>query len=305
MTRGERGRRWVAIFFFAFVAALAAEALRSGLAADRLLRLPRDRVSRDAEAKASVSVPGVEDVTLRTSDGLTLRGWFAPGVRRALVILVHGGGRNRTQLWPDARVLAKHGYGVLVYDSRACGESDGDRMTWGDREQQDLRAALDYASARADVDPSKIALLGLSVGGSTVAMTASRDPRPRAVVLYATWPTLADEIRDKFGKYGPLSEAPARFAMDLAHVDVGNVRPIEAVRALGDRPVLLITGQLDRDTPERLMRQLFDAVPGPKELWVVPGAGHGGYLDVSPAEFEAKLTSFLDAALFPRAEEDR
>jgi alpha-beta hydrolase superfamily lysophospholipase len=55
-----------------------------------------------------------------------LRGWYAPGQRHAVVILVHGGGGNRLQLYPEARILARHGYGFLLYDSRAHGESDGD-----------------------------------------------------------------------------------------------------------------------------------------------------------------------------------
>ena len=150
-------------------------------------------MTADAKASAFAKIPKLEDVTLRTADGMNLRAWFAPGERRAVVIFVHGGGGNRAQLLPEEIVLSQHGYGILAYDSRASGESDGDLVSWGDREQHDLIAAIDYAASRPEVDPGRIAVLGFSIGASTVAMTAARDPRPSAVILYATWTSLTDE----------------------------------------------------------------------------------------------------------------
>ena len=78
---------------------------------------------------------GVRDAAFRTKDGLVLKGWFAPGARRDAVVLIHGLGGNRAQLVPEAAILLRHGHGVLLYDSRASGESEGDTATWGDRER--------------------------------------------------------------------------------------------------------------------------------------------------------------------------
>jgi fermentation-respiration switch protein FrsA (DUF1100 family) len=63
----------------------------------------------------------------------------------------------------------------------------------------------------------------------------------------------------------------------------------------------MITGTLDDDTPVPVMQRLFDAAGEPKALWVVPGARHGTYIQVAPAEYEARVVSFLDGALFPVA----
>jgi dipeptidyl aminopeptidase/acylaminoacyl peptidase len=277
-------------------AAIVAFSIWSGAKAYRLWQFPRTPVPPDLEARALAEIPGLEEITLRTSDGLSLRGWFLPGTLRAAVILVHGGGGNRLQMLPETRVLSRHGYGILAYDSRASGESDGDGVTWGDGEQRDLTAALDYVSTRSEIDPARIAVLGFSIGGSTVAMTASRDPRPRAVILYATWPSLADEMRFKLGRYNPVGWAP-ELAMRLDGVAADNVRPIDAIGAIHPRPLLMITGELDPDTPVPIMRRLFDAAGEPKELWVVPRANHGGYAEASPAEYESRVTAFLDRAL--------
>jgi pimeloyl-ACP methyl ester carboxylesterase len=288
----------VALGALVVLAAGMAMAVRYGLKAGALVHSSKVPVTSDATAKALAEIPKLENVTLRTSDGMNLRAWFAPGERRALVIFVHGGGGNRAQLLAEAIAISRHGYGILAYDSRACGESDGDLESWGDREQHDLAAALDYASSRREIDPQRIAVLGFSIGASTVAMTAARDSRASAVILYATWSSLADEIADKFGNFGPLTWWPTLFAMRLHGVNPDNVRPIDVIGAIHPRPLLMITGTLDADTPVPVMQRVFDAAGSPKELWVVPGAEHGKYIETAPAEYESRVIAFLDGAFF-------
>ncbi len=65
------------------------------------------------------------NVTLSTSDGLTLHGWYVPSTNGAAVILVHAFNGNRTGTLYHAALLANHGYGVLLYDTRSQGESEG------------------------------------------------------------------------------------------------------------------------------------------------------------------------------------
>jgi dipeptidyl aminopeptidase/acylaminoacyl peptidase len=239
-------------------------------------------------------IPHMQEASLHTSDGLTLRGWFAPGERRAAVVFVHGGSANRLQLLPEARVVLRHGYGFLVYDSRACGESEGDLETWGEGQQRDVAAALDYLAARPEVDPAHIAVLGFSIGGTAVALAAAHDARARAVVLYATWTSLEEEVRSKRSKFGPLSLEPTLFVMRRAGIDIDAVRPIDVIGAIAPRPLFMIAGTLDRDTPVEVMRRLFDRAGEPKELWIEPGADHGSYLKTAPDEYERRLIGFLD-----------
>ena len=291
-----RLRRFVLVGAIA-AAAMLAIAVRGFVRARGYLHMRRTVVSADAEATARGRLPGMTRVTLRTSDGLRLLGWFAPGAQRAAVILVHGGGANRLQLLDEACLFSRHGYGVLVYDSRANGESDGATDTWGDGEQRDVSAALDYVSARPDVDPGRIAVLGFSIGGSSVAMETSGDTRARAVILYATWSSFEAEMKEKFHRYGPLSWWPALYAMRAAGIDPENIRPIEALRRISPRPLLMIAGTRDDDTPVAIMQTLFAAAGEPKELWVVPGAGHGGVFATAPVEYETRVTRFLDHAL--------
>jgi dipeptidyl aminopeptidase/acylaminoacyl peptidase len=238
-----------------------------------------------------------EAAALRTSDGLTLRGWFVPPKRRAAVALVHAGWGTRMQLLDDAQILAEAGYGVLLFDLRACGESEGDKVTWGDGERRDIVAALDYLSARSDIDPTRIGLLGFSIGGSAVALVAARDARARAVLLHATWTSLEDEVRWKWGTFGRLSAAPALWALRHGGVDVDAVRPLDVIADIAPRPLLLITGSEDDDTPVPAMERLFATARAPKELWVVPGAMHGGYVAIARDEYARRVVQFFDGAL--------
>jgi dipeptidyl aminopeptidase/acylaminoacyl peptidase len=254
-------------------------------------------ISPEVRAEALRRVPDLRDVAFVTSDGLTMRGWFSPGTRRAAVILVHGDGGDRTQLLPEALLLARHGYGFLAFDSRAHGESDGDVTTWGDRERRDVVAALDFVGARPEIDARRIALLGFSVGGTSAALVAASDTRVRAVILAPVWTSLSDEIWDKSGNLPFLRHGPWVFGMKRAGVDVDAVRPIDHIEDVSPRPVFFISGASEVDTPVPVTQRMFAAAREPKSMWIVPGADHGKYLQAAPAEYESRVIAFLDAAL--------
>ena len=90
-------------------------------------------------------------------------------------------GRNGPQ--KQTRMLARHGYGVLLFDRRGEGESEGDPNSWGWGGGQDVKAAIAYLQHRPDVDPGRIGGIGLSVGGEMMLETAAEtdDARGRRV----------------------------------------------------------------------------------------------------------------------------
>ena len=236
---------------------------------------------------------GGEDVSFE-SEGLTLRGTYFAPKNGAVVVTAHGLGENRFRWLDDVEMLTRHGYGALIVDGRAHGDSDGDTATWGDREQNDVRAAVDFAIARAP----KIATMGFSVGSSAVYLEAASDPRVRAIVIEALWFSIDDEMDAKAGGRGFISHAPITLAMKRAgHLDFSRVRPIDHAKELGARPKLFITGSEDSDTPVPIMQRIVDATPDPKELWIVPRATHGSYAKTAPADYERTLIEFLDRSL--------
>ncbi len=258
---------------------------------------PTRRALTDADrAKAGRTLAGLEPVAFRTDDGLLLHGWFAPGRDGSAVVLVHGLGGNRAELLPEAGVLQRHGHAVLLFDSRASGESEGKLATWGDRERLDVAAALRFLRARTGVDPARIGLYGFSVGASTVALVAAEDASVRAVALGPVWPSLDAELHRRFQTTHGRPAFLAARVFRMSGVDVDAVTPVNALPRVPPRPVLFISGTRDEDTPSAVVDGLAARVAGALR-WNVSGAGHGGFAEVDPQGLEATLGGFFDRAL--------
>ena len=119
-----------------------------------------------------------EEVEFTTSDGLLLKGWYIPSTNGAAVIAFPG----RSGPQKQARMLASHGYGVLLFDRRGEGESEGDPNGFGWGGERDLDAAAAYLQSRPDVDPTRIGAIGLSVGGEMLIRAAAHSDAFAAVV---------------------------------------------------------------------------------------------------------------------------
>ena len=119
-----------------------------------------------------------ENVTFETRDGLELEGWYIPSRNGAAVISFPG--RNGSQR--QARMLARHGYGVLLFDRRGEGRSEGTPNAWGWGGEADVKAAIDYLQRRPDVDDDRIGGIGLSVGGEMMIEAAAETDELKAVV---------------------------------------------------------------------------------------------------------------------------
>jgi dipeptidyl aminopeptidase/acylaminoacyl peptidase len=100
-----------------------------------------------------------------------MAGWYAPSRNRAAVVLVHGTGADRSSLLADTRILTDAGFGTLALDIPGQGQSEG-RTRWGVPERQAISAAVDWLSARDEVDPQRIGGFGLSMGAYVLTQAA-------------------------------------------------------------------------------------------------------------------------------------
>jgi uncharacterized protein len=237
-------------------------------------------------------------VSFVTSDGLRLVGWYVPSRNRAAVVVSPG----RRGPVAHARLLARHGYGVLLFDRRGEGQSEGDFNAYGWGGDADLEAAVGFLSRRRDVDPPRIGGLGLSVGGEMLLDAASEDPRLRAVVSEgASVRSIAEEWDDPQVSTVRKPFSPM-VAQTLALTVLANQGPPPSLMGLVDdiapRSLLLIRG-LDGQDAEVLNRAFYRVAGAPKELWEVPGAGHTAALSARPREYERRVVGFFDRALDP------
>jgi uncharacterized protein len=243
------------------------------------------------QAPAEANIPGLEEVSFGVSTG-TLRGWYAPSSRRAAVILIHGAGGNRASLLGEARALAAQGFGVLSYDLPGHGNSDGE-VHWSEGERASLRAAFAWLSSRSDVDPNRIGAFGFSLGGYVLAQVAAVEPKLRALVFAGTPSDPVAQVRAEQGNYWLLSELPALWVLRRGGLDL-DVRAVDFMPKLGQRPVLLVAGGLDGTVPKFMADELYGALSGPKELYVLPLAGHGDYAHTAPpGVYERRIVDFF------------
>lgn len=247
---------------------------------------------------------GYEYQDLRLAgNGETLAGWYVPSRNRAAVILLHPGGIHRMGVEREARVLAAAGFGVLLYDRRAYGESTGDRLSYGWLDVLDFPAVLAFLRRQDDVDPGRVGVFGTSLGGQVALRSAAMLEEVAAVM--ADGPSLCG-ARDRLPLRDlPLELWPGRFltalAVPLFEHRVGMRRPPGVVDLIGDvapRPVFLIaTSGLEA----KVVRRYFDFAGDPKTYWEIPEAGHGGGFAARPEEYREKLVSFFERALLEPA----
>jgi uncharacterized protein len=279
---GRRLLKFVAVFVGAFIVVVPLSISYIGSHVSRA-EVP------DAELGAAH-----ENVTLETSDGLELEGWYVPSRNRAAVIVFPG----RTGAQKQARMLVRHGYGVLLYDRRGEGRSEGDPNSFGWDFDKDIHAGLDYLEQRPDVDPARIGGLGLSVGGEMMLQTAAETKELAAIVSEGAGArTLGEELDDVSG-FEKVGTALSYAVRDVSNSVFQNRLPpdnlTELVPKIAPRPIFLIHGGED-DSGHR-NPDYFRAAGQPKQIWEAKG-GHTDGIAKQPREYERRVVAFFDEAL--------
>ncbi len=237
---------------------------------------------------------GYERVAFTTSDGLRLAGWYVPSRNGAAVIAFPG--RNGPQA--QTRMLARHGYGVLLFDRRGQGESEGDPHAFGWEGEKDIKAAIEYLKRRPDVDPERIGGLGLSVGGELMLQAAAETEDLAAVVSEGAGARSVGEFRQMPDASIQMHAVETMITAGLTLFSDGPPPPLtqDIVDRIAPRPVFLIWAGQGVDT-EVLARDYFEAAAEPKTLWEIPESKHVGGLEARPAEYERRVVGFFDDAL--------
>jgi uncharacterized protein len=240
-----------------------------------------------------------ENVAFNTSDGLRLRGWYVPSKNGAAVIAFPG--RKGTQ--KPARMLARHGYGVLLFDRRGEGESEGDPNAFGWGGHQDVAAAVRFLQRRPDVERDRIGGVGLSVGGEMMLESAARSPGLKAVVSEGAGERSVREYFDMTGNDKWL-QIPTSLALTAGVALFSDNTPPESLKDLVGRiaptPVLFIYGEHGQDGERNLNPTYYRSAREPKAIWEVHGSGHVGGITARPKEYERRVIGFFDRALLGR-----
>ena len=237
-----------------------------------------------------------EDVEFTTPDGLRLKGWYIRSRNGAAVISFPG----RASSQKRAKLLARHGYGVLIFDRRGEGESEGDPNTFGWQGERDVHGAVAFLQRQPDVDPARIGGIGLSVGGEMMIEAAAESSELKAIVTEgASSRSVRDEIANGSGWQELIGNSVATTA---TAVFTGNLPP-RTLRSLVPQitgAVFFVYGEHGQPAERPANHAFYKRARGPKAIWEVPGSGHIGGTEARPAEYERRITQFFDRWLAPQ-----
>lgn len=269
-----------------------------------------------------------EEVTLTTSDGVNIRGWWMPDATppgiddftgevidtQGVIVFVHGANSNRAASfvngYPLFKTLTNMRHHVLTIDLRNAGLSDAwgsEKLDWGEAEALDVLAAIDYAYERGKGEP--IIPFGVSMGGAAVINAAVQDKRIRGLVLL-------DPMLDTYDTMVHGTVAGTGFPKALAHVTTTAAGLLHGAPAFSetaldrakpyDRPTLLL--QDEKDPVNRTIHaQALAEANRNIDLWIAPhpdedhprlaSAGlwgtHVAAFELYPDEVTALLQAYL------------
>jgi fermentation-respiration switch protein FrsA (DUF1100 family) len=233
--------------------------------------------------------PGAEEV--RFGESGRMHGVFVPapsspsGRRPTTVAFFHGNGGNLTHRATIlARMRAELGTNVFIFDYQGYGQSPGrpsEKAT-----AADARAAIAFLHGRPDVDPTRIAYYGESLGGAIAADLAT-EIAPLALVVQSAFTSIPDMTGLHYPGLRPL--------LPFASVRYDTLSAIRRVRA----PLLVVHGDADTLVPVELGRRLFAAANEPKRLLIVPGADHNDVYTRGGSELWRAVRELLAGATPP------
>ena len=225
------------------------------------------------------------DFTLQTKRGFNLECSHWEPVERAtdkipVVIYMHGNSSARVEVLPQLSYLLSLGLAVFAFDFAGSGKSDGEYVSLGYYEREDLSCIV--AHLRATNVVSTIALWGRSMGAATSLMFGDRDPSIACMILdspFADLSQLAEEMVEKGREQGivvPNFVVSVALRMIQGSVkkqagfNIKNISPI----AHADKcfiPALFVAGEHDEFIKKHHSETIYSKYAGDKNLIIVEG----------------------------------
>ncbi len=293
----KRRWRWIAgaiVLVLVVAYGLVSYLIASGITkADR--KPQEDDPSRQGLAHEEVEfTPRGEDIRLS--------GWYLPPPGDGpVVIFVHGWGSKRSgdEAVTIAARLVPRGYGVLLFDLRGHGGSEGGRVSGGFFERRDVLGAFDHVASRG-VPPNRIGLLGFSGGAATAIFAAAEEPAIQAIVADSPYAKASEFFTQEIARKTVLPRWVAAMvlptvwlmARGLYDVDIGDMVPERSMRRI-HQPILVIHGDADRRIPYQHGERVHRAARPGSELWLVHGADHVDAFKVQPDEYIERVDRYF------------
>ncbi len=279
----------LALLFFAVLATAAI----AGFLLYRIVKPQRTSSEINME-----SFPGRPDAVDFMVPGLGNRaGWFFPGLRGApTIVLCHGYGSSRGELLTLVSALQDHQYNVFVFDFAAHGGNAG-ITTFGYREADEVRAAIDVLAKRNDVDPNSFGLWGYNLGAYAALREAQKDRRIRALVLDSVYDVPSQMVKigvERTGVGGfPLMVRSAQTSFEWLNHAYRSEPPLSRkLKTMAGVPILFILASDDPELAE-FTRRMFLIAPDPREQAIIAHGNFVGLPDDEKRAYENRVVTFF------------
>ena len=253
-----------------------------------------------------------EDITLTSSDGVKVSGWWIPAANpRGTVVLVHGLNRTRIEMAKKVDPLHSWGFNCILIDLRHHGNSGSHPTTFGLTERLDVRAAVDFALSRS---PAPVVLWGVSLGGASVTLEAADDPRVAGLITDSSYDTLPNTTRHHIRLFRhftwyftlipqwPTSSIVLFWMKRLGGFDPAQVDVVAAAARMNGRPSLFVANRGDQRIPFEIAAEM-NRLAGPRShLILTESKSHGGAWRDARGPYEAAVKQLLDEAAPPLVE---
>ena len=312
-TYGERLPNWLRFAAYAVLGTAGSLTIALGAASYPLAGLLiRPRLKRLTQLKSPhlrsllqrSDIP-FEDVTIHSFDGTRLYGWWMAAARRApTVVVLHGVKKNRTDVLRAALVLRRAGFNILMFDGRAHGDSEGRYVTYGFYERRDVESAIQWLVKEKRISRNRVGLMGESMGAAIALQVVAHNDWIRAVWAdspFASLRRVSEEFLRRVTKLpdavlNPVLWTSIQVANYRGKFDVESVDPLSLASRI-KCPVYLIHGTADQLIPPQHSQNIYEALCGERELWVVEGARHARSIRHSKQEYSERLIRFFKEKL--------
>lgn len=239
-----------------------------------------------------------ENITLKTSDNISLDGWYsAADSSKGCVIFFHGLTVNKSFLEMEAAQLRQWGYTVLLLDLRAHGKSGGNTTTIGMKETEEVKLAYDYAMQKGN---KKIILYGVSLGAAIcIKAVAEGKVQPAGIIADVPFRSLHDHFKARAKMIGFPSEPFASLVTMWIGIRRGYnafQHDIDFYAKKVNCPVLVEWGVNDPLVKEPEVKSIYQNLFSKnKKLVIYPDAGHGAFLRDDPQTWQQETQAFLNS----------
>lgn len=229
-------------------------------------------------------------ISTKTGAAESVHGWWIPTSKisqnntelEKVVLYLHGNGLNVGANVEHANRFHRLGLSVFLIDYRGYGKSQGEFPTES-QVYEDAQLAWDYLVKQRGINPKQIYIYGHSLGGAIAIDLAVRHPEAAGLIVEGSFTSARAMVDFQSGVY-------RMFPIDLLLTQrFDSIAKVDRLQM----PVLFIHGTADTIVPVEMSKKLFVVAPEPKQLYIVPDAGHNNLAEFAGGEYLQRISQFV------------